>query len=123
MTETPLPYRRLSKGDSQKSSDVAPVRHWQADAANPACTCLNDEVCLALGEAGGDEKRKEEDWGEEEKYGGLHDGDKDGLYGWSCGRDFFSNQRGLCLLSFTSDLQTERENVITVKENDGEQIE
>lgn len=108
-TETPLPYWWLSKRDAQESGDVAVVRHWQTHATDSTSTRLNDEVWIALRRAGREKERQEDDWGKKEKDGGLHDGVKDGLCGWSSDDDSLSNLGGQGLFCLPSALKTDKE--------------
>lgn len=71
-TETAVSQWGLSKGDAQKSSYVALIRHQLADASNSTGTCLNNQVSLVLGEAEWDDESQEEDRGEEKNHSGLH---------------------------------------------------
>ena len=91
----------------RKAVDKASVRHLHAGSTDSTATRLDDEVRLALGGAGRDEERQEEDRGYGEKSEGPHDGGKHGFCGWSSSNVSLSSQGGQGLLSFPLDLHTE----------------
>lgn len=118
-TETALPYRGLAKGDAQKSSDVALVWHWQADAPNPTSVRLHNQVSLRLRRAGGDGERQEDDGGEEEKHRGLHLWEGKRSVTLKLHRS--ARQATLWFLSDLQRRQRQESNGIMVQQRDGEQ--